>query len=1363
MESFSSKKRAGCVRQENACLTLQDEQLIRDFDAVQYELPSFGSQGGQRKPRAGVINSSGQVAVMSEQISLLEAELEAQAEELKAVQLRAECSQEAAVHSDIVVENLTVELNTLRQELDAKIVLCKRAEQQRNQALQNAEGLKEAFKDYKATRSAKYQKVIESENKLKENLIECARLKEGLEMKCDMLESENVGHKQIISQAMEELQQAKSTATGLRAQLVDMEKQNLLLEAQLKEQGAKCREVASLRRQLEDQRALTQSHEQTTAQRHRECQQSQGELESLQAILSLLHLREGSGGSLCIRPCLLPHADYSGTPHLLNLKPGEGYQHLLRVLQSMEAERSKHSGLAERLQERLSRAQEEISSLQSSIAQKASQYQNLHTELLGKASQATDTEKELKRKSARVASLEKQLQEKSSAYSQAALTNTELQNHLQEKNSTIQHYQSLMAKKQKEYQQSLEKSKTSQTEQQHSLEMLQLSLDEAQFRVLEMEQELKLFHRQRDEAQNAAALLQNSVDQLSQKQDELRHREELLQTFREQAEQSASKVQELQSSLSECREELNVYLQQMEEVKKNYESELQKKNEMTLSLQEKLRGATLVCQSANEQNVQLQLSLQQQQAMVTESAARVSELEESQSQLQTEVSSLEQQLERVRASLRDQVGSREQDVQEKDQELQEVNRQNAQLSGSVSHLATEMTKCRGELVTKELELKRLRRDVNIKASQISRMEESFHCMKEELDSKTERAVDLEDALHRCETDKLNNMKCVQMLEGQLQAVRGELADTLEQLQELRDVLQRTQTIADDRQTSVDKLTVQLSETRRELEERTHEVLDMDTALKERQGELQQRAKLLGQLEVAIREHKQEMARKVASLQQSLEVRERELRDAQQELADRNSKESRELGEQLSVSQQRLHNLQRELEEMQRRCEALTKELDASKLHFEEKGAQLSRLEEGLARNVVERLQSEAALRSTAAALEQELELQREEHSSEVESLQQSRGQLLKVSEQISSTMRSTQESLTSKLQQSQSRVQQAEAQLEQTQRELDRSRNQVTRLQMQWEETQAQLLQTRSQLEQSRLLAEQVRAQNLLLHTRLEQVSAELGEARVQSGQLQTQLQASERSVEASSESLLLKESEVTRLQARISSLERAADRHHHTLSLPALLPPRLPHSPHLPPSARSTPSSPKGALSPDPIGPLLLLSPPHPPAATSHLQPPHPPNQTCSWSLADSSLDLPESVKATLREALSKQPWESSSTSLSASSSVEQSWQGLSALEASAASDLSFNPLTYMTDGKLRAKEGVLEQANESRRESVSTLVGQEEVEDMSTLTGMLRFVNQTLAKQEDPSLWSSTGLQESGHGRPLQVTTCSVLSYTA
>lgn len=96
-----------------------------------------------------------------------------------------------------------------------------------------------------------------------------------------------------------------------------------------------------------------------------------------------------------------------------------------------------------------------------------------------------------------------------------------------------------------------------------------------------------------------------------------------------------------------------------------------------------------------------------------------------------------------------------------------------------------------------------------------------------------------------------------------------------------------------------------------------EVLDLDQVLKERQEELHQRAKLvgsrcfwspplrpavssssgsppsgspqLGQLDVAVRDHKQEMAKKAESLQQSLESKEKELRDAQRNLTDRNLK------------------------------------------------------------------------------------------------------------------------------------------------------------------------------------------------------------------------------------------------------------------------------------------------------------------------------------------------------------------------------------------------------------------------------------------------------------------------------------------
>ncbi|KAM8849404.1 coiled-coil domain-containing protein 18 isoform 2-T5 [Spinachia spinachia] len=1347
METYSSRRKGCCVRQENACLTTQDEQLIGDLDAMHYRLATSKSQV---HIQGSTVGKNG-VAVMSEQIRQLRTKLETQATELKTAELRADCSQEAAAHGDILVASLTEELSALREELENNTALCKRAEQQRNQALQNAEKLKEAFKEYKATISIKLTKVMESEGKLKESLVDCGRERERLQMKCTELEKGKVEMSQTIGQLKEEVK----CAAGLQAQLEEAGQKVVHFEQQLMERGAEFREVASLRKELENLHVLTRSQDQKVSQSQGEAQQSQAELASLEAILSLLHLREGAVGTLCVRPCMFPPVNYLGTAHLLKLKPGEGYQQLLRVLQSMETERTKQDGLVQRLQERLSRSQEEISSLQSSMSQRASHYQSLHTELLDKVSQATDTEKELKRKSARVGSLEKQLQEKSSAYSQAALTNTELENQLL-------HYQSLMTKKQREYQQSLDKCKKAQsqqlTEQQHRMEMLQQTVEESRSRMTAMEQELSSFHRERDEAQEAALLLQSSFDQLAQRQDEMRHNEVLLESFTQQAAQSATKVSELQSSLSTCREELSSYRKQMDEMKKNCEIELQMNTYKVSSLQEKLQGANVVCQNSSEQNLQLQLSLQLQQAMLTESTAHISELEESQSELQKQVSSLEQQLERARATLQGEVRNRERDVREKDQNLEEMNEQNKQLSESVSHLTSEMAKCHRELVSKDSELQRLRKDVSDKTSHISRLDESLQHTKRQLDSKSDMLMDLREKLHCCEAERLNCAQQAPVLEGQLQAVRRELAETLEQLRELREVLQTTQTLADERQASVEKLTVQLSDTQRELEERTHEVLDMDNALKERQGELQKRAQLLGHLEVAIRDHKQELERKVISLQQNLQARESKLRDAEQELTD-GTKRQHELDQQLHASLQ-------ELEETQRHCEALTRELDATKLQSKEKEVRLDGVEEELALKEAQWLQLEAELQSMVTSLELELDLEREQHSKELESLQQTRGQLLKVSEQISSTMLSSQEHLAAKLQQSQNQLQETQTQLEQTKAQLNRTRDQAGHLQTQRDQSRTQLLQNKAQLEQSKILCEQTRAQNSHLRSQLEKLSNKFIQANVQVGQLQTHLQASKKSMEMSNESLLIKESEATRLQARISCLERAADRNHlyaHTASLPA--PHTLAHSPE-------SSSSPHKLQTTLPSFIHTRSTRPLSPPAHSYLQPvssPHHSNQsesqrTCEWlqrSSIDSSLELSQSLKATLREALGKCPWELSSPSpTSSSEAADHSWKGLNDMEATATPDLSFNPLTYMVEKRepvnrdmedASMQDSGDEQRSESRRESVCTLVGQEEV-DMSSLTGMLRFVNQTLAMQEDPSLWNATGLSQTGRILTLQ-----------
>lgn len=145
--------------------------------------------------------------------------------------------------------------------------------------------------------------------------------------------------------------------------------------------------------------------------------------------------------------------------------------------------------------------------------------------------------------------------------------------------------------------------------------------------------------------------------------------------------------------------------------------------------------------------------------------------------------------------------------------------------------------------------------------------------------------------------------------------------------------------------------------------------------------------------------------------------------------------------------------------------------------------------------------------------------------------------------------------------------------------------------------------------------------------------------------------------------------------------------------------------------------------------------------------------NEWLQSSSVDSSLDLPQSLKATLREALNQQPWDSSD-----SDTVSHSWKDLSAVDTSG----TFDPLTYMLDAREDANrsmhlapEGDDGRTGESRRECVSTvLVGDDDEEDMDSLTGMLRFIHQALAKQDDSSLWSSAVFSQTGRRASLQVT---------
>ncbi|XP_051989334.1 LOW QUALITY PROTEIN: coiled-coil domain-containing protein 18-like [Xyrauchen texanus] len=1227
------RRKVYSIRQENTSLVMENKQLISDLEAAQLELSSSTSKIHVLGSTVGARISN--VPLMKEQILGLERELDTQSRALEYAEQKLEASEQTVMLSNRLVEKLRDELRVVKAELEERTRLGKRAEQQRNQALQNAEMLTLTFKDYKEDVSEKLRKVMESEDQLKVSLMECDREREELERKCAEQEREKESLCQNICELKEVYSRSECLSTErvqLLSQVQQLSDHLKQLQKDLTEREARLQEVARLRRENEDLRLLTACQEQRVAQANREREQDRAELTSLESILDLLHLRENRDGALCVNPCLLPSQFTSTIEH----KSGERYQKLLPVLQMAEREKSRQASAAHGLQERLTRAQEEISSLQTSITERSSHYQQLHNQLLNKAAQATSFEKELKKKSSRVVVLEKQLQEKSAAYSQAAIKTNQLEQELLEKARSIQHYQSVLNKKQREYHQTIKKSKIAQShkckEMEDRIEVLQLSLVQKQTEIEELEQHVSDIDAEKLESQQRAAFLQTTIDQLTEDfKAKSEHSEETHRNIVEQAAESASKVRSLQKELSSCKEELCCHLQQMEEVKKYHGKQLELKNCELSELQEELRRKCVAFQCSSEENLQLQDSIENQHTMLQDSTSRIAQLEESQSQLQSQVSQLEQELEKERTSLSQALRRREREVEEATQEVQKKERQAVELSDSITQLSSEMSKCRVELSDMELELLHLRRDISTKASQLSQMEDTLKETKGLLDKKSEMVIDLEEKLHRSDLDRRNLLQRTQLLEGQLQEVRGELSDTLDHLQELRDMLKQTQLTSDQQQAAIDKLAAELRENQRELEEKNHEVLDLDTALKERQGELQQRAQLLGQLDVAIKEHKLEMDKKVEYLQEALEKSQKELREKdeqmqfltkrlemvqsqQQDGEEGLKKGAVEHGQQLRAYREQLQKTVKELQEAHTHCNTLTRQIEEVSLQARQKECEVHQLQEEMAAMEKRSSQAEVRRQATVNDLQQQLDQQRKEHHKELSALQQTRGQLLKVSDQISSSLRNSQEQLTQRLQQA---------------------------------------------------------------HDQLE-------EARATSACLHGELRSKEQLLQCANENLLIKESEITRLLAKLSSFERATEIQNITLC----------HKPHTP--AHRSP----------PLKDTILQS---------SLPPSHKTSSACSslssWhnTFSDTSLELSDSLKASVQAALLPPP------------SPDQAWQGLTTSEVTSTTDMSFNPLTYMLD-------------QEEPEES-----------DLDTLSGMLRFVNHTLALQEQQSFCNtSTQKQE-------------------
>ncbi|NXK16463.1 CCD18 protein, partial [Arenaria interpres] len=374
-----------------------------------------------------------------------------------------------------------------------------RAEQQRNEALLNAEEMTRAFKRCKQKMTEKLEKVRAEEVVLGKRLINCEKENKKLNEKCvsyrkdlDILEEQLRQLKEENRSIKEEIKTLEAKNAEMVSMLTQSDQKIIELENKLSEKEIILKEKNALISENAELRALTAQQQSRLKLCHQEIEDSREELNILETIISQLsrssseefkrhHLKHQISNSSTKevlsesresnKPLIAdqsievamkeaeiqkPCANLTvcnGAGHLSNDNEGQENSRLcglemepVKLIRS-QGERKKHRQLAliskqfekekqrlrkeiEVLRTKLTKADDENSSLKTSMAQRASQFQVIQEDLLKKASKTSSLEREITKKSSQLSALEKQLEEKTIAYSSAATRNTELEQEL---------------------------------------------------------------------------------------------------------------------------------------------------------------------------------------------------------------------------------------------------------------------------------------------------------------------------------------------------------------------------------------------------------------------------------------------------------------------------------------------------------------------------------------------------------------------------------------------------------------------------------------------------------------------------------------------------------------------------------------------------------------------------------------------------------------------------------------------------------------------------------------------------------------------------------------------------------------------
>ncbi|XP_008943601.1 PREDICTED: coiled-coil domain-containing protein 18 [Merops nubicus] len=891
-ENECLKEQLNALCEQNASLTSQNHYLKNRVEMMNFELVQSKTRISYLESTLGVGLDS--IPKLKEQIVNLEAEVSAQGKILRDAENELDQSQKMGMERENMLQRYKKDYKNMKMELIEQTKQGKRAEQQRNEALLNAEELTRAFKKYKEKMTEKLQRVKAEVVILGKRLISCEKEKEKLNEDCisyrkdlDVLEAQLRQLKEENHSTKEEIKTLEAKNTEMFSMLTRSDQKIIELENELSEKQTVLQEKNAVIGENAELRALTTQQQNCLKLCHQEIEDSREELHILETIISQLslstpeefkwhhvkrQLASSSTKEVLSESCELikpltadlstklamkeaevqkPCANLTlctGAKHLSNdhedqencrfcdletepvkLVRSEGErrrcQQLELISKQFEKERRRYHKEIKELQTKLTKADDENSSLKTSMAQRASQFQIIQEDLLKKASKSSSLEREITKKSSQLSALEEQLEEKTIAYSTAAARNTELEQELMRKNRRIHELETIISEEREQITSAFEKEK-----------------------LVHLEQHKKM-----------------------EKQIEL------------------------------C------YLQ--EEIK--------------------LKDQNI--QDKSEQNIRLQESLHHLLEVLQQETIRNEELEDNEMKLENQVSSLAKELQKQKACAEDELRKVEEKLRLAAQEA-DLNRQKVdELNSTIRQSKSEMDEFKNELTGIEKEVMQLRRDGEDKTMQINQLDMALEEARSKLDEKANEVNDLKNKLLQNETRHGETLQKIAELESALQDADGELKITSTRLQELQDALQNAQSSLEEKHLAIMDLTTELRYCREEIEDKTQELLNMDQALKERTWEVKQRAAQITQLDMTVHEHRGEMEQQIIQLECNLEKSELEIKECNKQIESLEKKlkhfkdELREKEFALLQRDQEINQLKKKIERKPPSLEALAKD------------------------------------------------------------------------------------------------------------------------------------------------------------------------------------------------------------------------------------------------------------------------------------------------------------------------------------------------------------------------------------------------------------------------------------------------------